>query len=109
VREYSCPQCKNSFRASFTDGILSVVFFKNSNYDEGESQNEKMTIEHAYKIFQANQFTPWEQIELTRRKLIQQYHPDKVYSLGEKLRKVAESEGILINTAYELIKKYHNF
>ena len=109
VREYSCPKCKNSFRASFTDGILSVVFFKNSNYDEGESQNEKMTIEHAYKIFQANQFTPWEQIELTRRKLIQQYHPDKVYSLGEKLRKVAESEGILINTAYELIKKHHNF
>lgn len=109
VREYSCPKCKNGFRASFTDGILSVVFLKNSNHNESETQSEKITIEHAYKLFEANEYTPWEQIELTRRRLIQQYHPDKVHSLGEKLRKVAEAEGILINTAFELLKKHRGF
>jgi DnaJ-domain-containing protein 1 len=42
------------------------------------------------------------------RKLIQQYHPDKVAALGPRLRRVAEEESKTINEAYDYFRaKYH--
>jgi DnaJ-domain-containing protein 1 len=38
---------------------------------------------------------------------MQEYHPDKVSSLGPKLREVAEAEAQKINAAYEFFtRKY---
>ena len=39
-----------------------------------------------------------------KRKMAE-YHPDKVYKLGEKLRKVAENESKAINEAYAILRK----
>lgn len=44
------------------------------------------------------------QIRKAYKKLITQYHPDKVASLGPKLKKVAEEEMKLINLAYDYLK-----
>ena len=62
-----------------------------------------MTLEDAYRVFDAKPDTPWEDIEQRRRRLLQQYHPDKVESLGPKLRRLAEVEGKRINIAFRLL------
>ena len=42
------------------------------------------------------------------RERMQEYHPDKVNSLGQKLRELADSEAKKINVAYEFFRrKYH--
>ena len=100
-REYNCPICKAIFRASYSVGVLSVLFVKTNP----KGDDTTLSLKDAYKLFEADETSPWEQIELTRRRLIQQYHPDKVASLGPKLKEVADKEGKRINIAYSLIRK----
>ena len=71
--------------------------------------DEPITLGGAYALFEANEATSWESIEGKRRKLLQQYHPDKVASLGPKLRAVAEAEGKRINVAYALIRQARGY
>ncbi len=106
TREFSCPGCKATFQASFSAGVLSVVFVKieRSEPEPPPSDDAPITLKEAYKLFEADENTQWELIELARRKLIQQYHPDKVEALGPKLRAVAESEGKRINVAYDVLR-----
>ena len=108
IGDFSCPKCKIGFRVSIDDGILSIIYLNNSN-KENNSEHEKdrcITIQEAYELFEANENTPWEVIEVNRRKLIQQYHPDKVQSLGHKLKVIAEAEGKRINVAFDKLKKH---
>lgn len=105
TREFSCPSCKAKFHASFSEGVLSVVFVKDSGKFEPKSDDAPLTVEDAYKLFEADESTPWELIELARRRLIQQYHPDKVAALGPKLRAVAEAEGKRINVAFAILRE----
>lgn len=102
--EYNCPSCKAKFHASFSGGVLSVVFVKSSGSTEFDD-GAPLSLKDAYKLFEADEYSPWEHIELTRRRLIQQYHPDKVAALGPKLRELAEVEGKRINLAYALLCK----
>lgn len=102
TREYNCPSCKAKFHGSFSAGVLSLVFVK-SNRTAEPSEEAPLTLTYAYRLFEADESSPWEQIELTRRQLIQQYHPDKVAALGPKLRELAEAEVKKINTAYTLL------
>ena len=44
-----------------------------------------------------------EQIEAAYRKLMSQYHPDKVHHLGAELKKVAHEKSIQIQRAYEAL------
>lgn len=105
-REYNCPSCKSKFHASFSRGVLSVVFVKSAANGAGSKTDDApLTLKDAYKLFDADETSPWELIEFTRRRLIQQYHPDKVATLGSKLREVAEAEGKRINVAYGLLRK----
>jgi hypothetical protein len=104
-REQRCPTCKTSFTTSYQDGVLSIVF-EGAEPENGTKQNEPpVTLEVAYQLFNADKGTAWEEIELTRRRLLQQYHPDKVAALGPKLRELAESEGKCINVAFDLLRK----
>lgn len=105
-RDYNCPSCKSKFHASFSGGVLSVVFVKSVGSGAGfEREDAPITLKDAYALFDADVTSPWESIEFTRRRLIQQYHPDKVAALGPKLRVVAEAEGKRINVAYDLLRK----
>lgn len=109
-RRYTCPSCKTKFLVSFEDGVFSVVFSSPAGSGEepmnrASADGAKLTLSEAYQIFGANADTSWETIEQTRRRLIQQYHPDKVAALGPKLRAVAEFEGKRINVAFNIIRK----
>lgn len=108
-REFSCPSCKANFHASFSGGVLSVVFVKDNGNSETRGDDEPITVRDAYKLFEADESTPWEQIELARRRLIQQYHPDKVAALGPKLRTVAEAEGKRINVAFAILREERGY
>jgi hypothetical protein len=103
VASYHCPGCRASFSATF-DGRVCSLLFKASRDDEAQ-QARPITVEDAYALFGANPLTPWEIIETERRRLIQQYHPDKVAALGLKLRALAELEAKRINTAYDLLRR----
>jgi DNA-directed RNA polymerase subunit M/transcription elongation factor TFIIS len=106
-RALRCPTCKASFTTAYKDGVLSVVF-EGTKPDSGKTQNEQpliMTLGDAYQLFNSDNATEWEEIELTRRRLIQQYHPDKVAALGPKLRDLAEMEVKRINIAFDLLRK----
>lgn len=107
LADYTCPQCKTLFTASFNEGILSVVFSKVSGPEDRPKRDDQfqISVEDAYSLFEADQSTPWEILEKTRRRLIQQYHPDKVAALGPKLRALAEVEGKRINIAFDLLRK----
>jgi len=106
-REQHCPICKVSFTTVYQDEVLSVVFAETKS-ENGTKQNEhslNVTLDDAYQLFQTDKGDAWEEIELTRRRLIQQYHPDKVAALGPKLRELAELEAKRINVAFDLLRK----
>ena len=106
-RQQCCPSCRATFTTTYLDGVLSVVF-EGTKPEAGKSQNEQslnVTLVDAYQLFGADKTTAWEEIELTRRRLIQQYHPDKVVKLGPKLREVAEIEAKRINIAFALLRR----
>lgn len=105
-REYGCPSYKSKFRASFSGGVLSVVFVNSVGTGTSfESGDVPLSLHDAYLLFGADATSPWESIELTRRRLIQQYHPDKVAALGPKLQVVAAAEAKRINVAYDVLRK----
>ena len=53
-----------------------------------------------WSVLQVDRFASSEDIQRAYKKLMSQYHPDKVASLGEDLRAVAESKSKEINGAY---------
>ncbi len=46
-----------------------------------------------------------EEVSAAYRRLVQQYHPDKVAELGPELRELAEQRMKEINAAYETLKR----
>ncbi len=106
ISELRCPKCHIGFRATYVKDVFSVAFDKpDSESSKARNQEGPMTLEEAFRVFDAKPDTPWEDIEKCRRRLLQQYHPDKVASLGPKLRKLAETEGKSINVAFQLLRK----
>ena len=103
--QYCCPECDMKYIVTYCNGVLVVIFIK-VNIVDNSVEMDNMTVEDAYKLFDADQDTEWDKIVLYRKQLIQQYHPDKVAKLGRKLRELAESEGKRINVAYDLIKRH---
>lgn len=106
--EYCCPVCETNYIVSFSNSVLTIIFIKIRPV-EMPFDFDSITLEDAYELFDADQHTSWNTIVYARKKLIQQYHPDKVSKLGNKLRELAESEGKRINIAYDLIKKHKQY
>jgi DnaJ-domain-containing protein 1 len=93
----SCSACKAEFTADYDGGVLRVVFGRN---------DAPLTVEEAHVLFGVDATASWEQIEKERRKLLQQYHPDKVATAGVKIRELAEKEVKRINLAYDLLRRH---
>ena len=49
-----------------------------------------------------------EEIKPTYRKIIAQYHPDRVVAMGPEIKEVAEKKAKEINEAYEQLRKNFN-
>lgn len=101
--------------------IVSVLYWKyrdiarkfvqkEKDYKQNrETKTEKNQAQEApkspYEILELEPGASVEQIEKNYRKLVAQYHPDKVDHLGEDLKKVAHEKMLQIQDAYEQLKK----
>ena len=64
------------------------------------------TVRSPYEVLEVRPGASQEEIATAFRKLVQQYHPDKVVNLGPELRELAEQRMKEINGAYEQLKRY---
>jgi DnaJ-domain-containing protein 1 len=99
---FTCPNCKAAFEVTHDGDVLSVVFCGPPSH---VSVNFPRSVEDACRVLAVDLNSPWPDIERARRKLIQDYHPDRVQTLGARLRSVAEQEAKAINVAFEILRK----
>ncbi len=54
-----------------------------------------------FEILKVNSNASVDEIQIAYKSLIRQYHPDKVATLGEELKELAEEKSKAINVAYQ--------
>jgi DnaJ-class molecular chaperone len=59
----------------------------------------------AYEVLQVQRAASQEEITSAYRRMVQQYHPDKVANLAPEFRELAERRMKEINAAYQRIKR----
>jgi DnaJ like chaperone protein len=101
---------------SYVDGHLSVSEenllnaiasgLKIPNSDkESLSAMFRNTIEDQYKILEIVSTASDEEVKKAYRKMAMKYHPDKVATMGEDIKRAAHEKFQKLNSAYEKIKK----
>jgi DnaJ like chaperone protein len=65
----------------------------------------KNTIEDLYKILEIDSTVSDDDVKKAYRKMAMKYHPDKVATLGEDVKRTAHEKFQKLNEAYEKIKK----
>jgi DnaJ like chaperone protein len=65
----------------------------------------KNTIEDLYKILEIDSTVPDEDVKKAYRKMAMKYHPDKVATMGEDVKRAANEKFQRLSEAYEKIKK----
>ncbi len=91
------------------DGELQRIINElNSSEESGQyekSAESPMTIEKACLILGTKQHCSADEIKSAYLQKVKEYHPDKVASLGDELKKLAERKTLEINLAYEFLTK----
>jgi len=98
---YKCPHCKGRYKPQL-DVYGEYIFYLLEDNQQYSNKNE---IQEALKILGLNSTAKTNEIKKAYRKLMSDYHPDKVSTLGEALQKLAEEKSKEINSAYDLLKK----
>lgn len=65
----------------------------------------KNTIEDLYKVLEIDSTASDEEVKKAYRRMAMKYHPDKVATLGEDIKRAANEKFQKLNSAYEKIKK----
>jgi DnaJ like chaperone protein len=65
----------------------------------------KNTIEDFYKILEIDSTVPDDDVKKAYRRMAMKYHPDKVATMGEDVKRAAHEKFQKLNEAYEKIKK----
>lgn len=85
---------------------------QNSKYQQRENSTEetnfKMDLNKACEILEIPINADLETIKNSYRRLVKEYHPDKVSNMGKEIRQLAQKKTIEINQAYEYIKNIKN-
>ena len=86
--------------------FTSFIAKNNDGRPEGDTRHESSSNSTAdqelewFVVLKVSQHATAEEIHTAYRSLIRQYHPDKVATLGEELRALAEQKSKSINAAY---------
>jgi len=75
---------------------------KEKIYDKDEIVEEQW-----FEILKVSPNATLDEINIAYKTLIRQYHPDKVASLGDELKSLAEEKSKSINAAYQFAIKKH--
>ncbi len=84
------------------------------NWEEQNTKNKdnlndsKMDLTKACQILEIPTDADVETIQNAYRRLVKEYHPDKVNNMGKEIRLLAQKKTIEINQAYEYIKTIKN-
>lgn len=76
--------------------------------EQNSAHNNQMDFAKACSILEVPLDANLETIQSSYRRLIKEYHPDKVNNLGKEIRLLAEKKTVEINQAYEYIKNIKN-
>jgi DnaJ-domain-containing protein 1 len=82
---------------------------KSHEKEENTRTDEHMTVSDAYKVLGVRPDAPVDMIRKAYKEKIVKNHPDKVSHLSTELQEKARQLTVIINRAYELIKKERNF
>lgn len=93
-------------KAAF-DRLLDMVI-NQMRFAGGQAASSAGALEDAYKALGVNRHSSDQEIKRAYRKLMSQYHPDKLTGQGlpEEMISVATEQAKEIQTAYDLIKKH---
>jgi hypothetical protein len=100
--EMQCPNCHQEFEV-FIMSDRSVHLVKKVTVFE----NIKRKLQW-YEVLEIKPDSSYEEIKAAYRKLMKEYHPDKVATLGKELKALAESKTKEISEAYETAIKTKN-
>ena len=75
------------------------------NQQQGPGDNPSQRHRSPHEVLGVRPGASQEEISAAYRRLVQQYHPDKVADLGPELRELAEQRMKEINAAYQSLKK----
>ncbi len=84
-------------------------FYKEKNGQKGQklnqNENRKDAAKSPYSILGVVEDASQEEIKQAYRRMVNQYHPDKVSHLGEEFRELAEMRFKEIQAAYEAVRE----
>ncbi|HIF60514.1 MAG TPA: J domain-containing protein [Rhodospirillales bacterium] len=122
-RIFSCPSCKQKIRASLplpsgvgkckSCGSKFTLYADNKGHlyiesisaDDAIHDNDSITsIYDCFALLGLQENAGRQEIKNAYRKKMMEYHPDKVSSLGSKLKSLAEHESKKLNYAVEMLK-----
>ncbi len=92
-------------RKSRRDGAGPSYDAGNGNAGSGGFSSASMGSKPWHEVLQTTPDASLEQIEFAYRRLVAQYHPDKVATLGPELRALAERMTVELNIAYKAARK----
>jgi uncharacterized membrane protein YkvA (DUF1232 family) len=84
--------------------VMKNKFF-NSNKNATDNSTDKDSESDPYEILEISMDSTKEEVQAAYKKLVKQYHPDKVSHLGKDLQKVANEKFIKIKNAYDTLMK----
>ncbi len=67
------------------------------------TRNTESDVDRAYKTLTVDSSASTEAIDQAYRRLMAQYHPDKVAGAADEIRKLAEDRASAINAAYDTV------
>lgn len=86
-------------------GAIHITLLIKENPKEESDNSLPITKEDAAKILEVSVNDDPATIKKAWRSLLGQYHPDKLFQMGDKLKTVAEIESKRINRAYKILSR----
>lgn len=81
---------------------------KNQNQNTAKDSNIN-SLDKAFQLLQVNANSTVDEIKSAYKQRIKEYHPDRLETFGEELKKLAQSKTQDINKAYNLIRQSRGF
>lgn len=90
---------------SVLEAIGSLIGLQTADYNSIIAMYFRSGSRSAYLVLEIDESASDEEVKKAYRRMAMKYHPDKVASLGDDVRKAAEEKFRTIQEAYETIKK----